>query len=112
MRQLAPFLEHRFLSATAGHLRRGACPLPGSPNRPVRTPPRGTRPRPARSDELLRRCASLAARARVDAITDLEATSLHELREVLPLPALEREDFTDVQVREDGEWALVTARRA
>lgn len=48
VRQLAPFLEHRFLSATAGHLRRGACPLPGSPNRPVRTPPRGTRPRPAR----------------------------------------------------------------
>ena len=32
----------------------------------------------------------------------------------LPLvrSALEREDFTDVQVREDGEWALVTARRA
>ena len=25
--------------------------------------------------------------------------------------ALEREDFEDVQVREDGEWALVTARR-
>ena len=48
VRQLPPFLEHRFLSATAGHLRRGACPLPGSPNRPVRTPPRGTRPRPAR----------------------------------------------------------------
>jgi hypothetical protein len=42
-----------------------------------------TRPRPSAADELLRRCASLAARARVDAITDLQAPSLLSLHDVI-----------------------------
>ncbi|MCG7309109.1 hypothetical protein [Brachybacterium sp. ACRRE] len=87
-----------------------------------------SRPRPARSDELLRRCASLAARARVDAITDLEATSLHELREVLaeihvavasgetppraPLPCLAAAALEDLRHQLDQQSEDPSAARA
>ncbi|WP_152352922.1 hypothetical protein [Brachybacterium subflavum] len=86
------------------------------------------RPRPARADELLRRCASLAARARVDAITDLEATSLHELREVLaeihvaresgeappraPLPCLAAAALEDLRHQLDQQREDLSAARA
>lgn len=86
------------------------------------------RPRPARTDELLRRCASLAARARVDAITDLEATSLHELRAVLaeihvavesgeappraPLPCLAAAALEDLRHQLDQQREDPSAARA
>lgn len=116
-----PDIESHELAAV-----RGISSPPTSPSSPGAAPV--ARPRPARADELLRRCASLAARARVDAITDTEAASLHELRTVLaeirlasasdeaparaPLPCLAAAALEDLRHQLDQQREDPSAARA